>query len=286
MATSPPKLVQVNGVGVVEFPGDMQDYHVAAAIKAHTSKTPVADDNSMPGYGDVPAFLQNNLDMSKVRQVPTEPVTETDRNAIASVGGKDPYRVNVYATDLYGPPILNHELTHTFQDTRNKSLPGSSAPIKQSGRAAYDYGGIKGLQAARMQGKTIADFNAEQQADMVKDYKAYHDQYLKKAAQGKITPADMKAMYDLQQAYHPFIKQLASIPGTNVNLDRNPILELLGVQKPVPLGAKPDTPGLPSYDTPGLGVLPADPLMGGRSQYLTIDQIKAKAAQLKPGGVK
>jgi hypothetical protein len=245
-------------------------------------------ESEMPDYSQVPAFIQQGVDMSKVRQVVTEPQNTADRNSTAGVGGDDPYKVKVYAPDLYGPPILNHELTHTFQDTRNKSLPDPSAPMQRSGRAAYDYGGIKGLQAARLQGKTIANFNAEQQADMVKDYKWYHDQYLKKAATGKITPADEKGMYDLQQAYHPFIQQLAGMPGTGENLKRNPLLELLGIQKPVPLNAQPQPPGLPPYNTPGLGVLPADPLMGGKSQAtpvknMTLAQVKQQAERVKQG---
>jgi hypothetical protein len=243
-----------------------------------------APESEMPDYSEVPAFLKQNIDMGRVRQVVTTPQTKEDLNSTAGVGDDDPYRVKVYAPDLYGPPILNHELTHTFQDTRNKSLPSISAPITGTGRSVYDYGGVKGLEVARLQGKTIADFNAEQQADMVKDYKWFHDQYLNKAAQGKITPEDEKKMYELQQAYHPFIKQLAAMPGANVNLDRSPLLELLGIQKPVSIGGAPEPPGLPSYDTPGLGVLPADPLMGGRSQAtpapLTLAQVKEHAKKL------
>jgi hypothetical protein len=73
-------------------------------------------------------------------------------------------------------------------------------------------------------------------------------------------------MYRLQQAYHPFIRQLANMPSDKENLKRNPVLELLGAQKPVSIEPKSFSPGLPSYDTLGLGVLPADPLMGGKSQ--------------------
>jgi hypothetical protein len=228
----------------------------------------------------VPAFIQSGIDMSKVRQVETAPITELDRNSIAKVSDDDPYKVQVLSPDLYGPPILNHELTHTYQETRNKDLPSVSAPVTQSGRAAYDYGGIKGLQTALANRNTIADFNDEQQAEIVKDYKFYHDQYLAKAAQGKITPAEEKQMYDLQQAYHPFIQQLADMPSSKVNLDRSPLLELLGIQKPIDITGSPKPPGLPSYDTPGLGVLPADPLMGGKSQSTTPKNKQAQPSQV------
>jgi hypothetical protein len=220
-------------------------------------------DNSLPGYGDVPAFLKQGLDMSKVQQVVTAPQTVKDRGAIAKETSDDPYKVQVFDTGLYGPPILNHELTHTYQDTRSK---GITPAVPATGSNVYDYGGLKGLQDARAKGKTVSDFNAEQQAEMVKDYKFYHDQYLAKAAQGKITPAEEKQMYDLQQAYHPYIQQLADMPGADVNLQRNPLLELLGLQKPVDIKSKVGAPELPPYNTAGLGVLPADPLMGGQSQ--------------------
>lgn len=227
--------------------------------------------NPPPGYvlendfSDVPAFLKQGVDTSKVHQVVTTPTTDDEKKSIAEVDEFEPYKVKVLATDLYGPPILNHELTHTYQLTRAEGIdpaqPVSGLDIKN-----YNYGGIKGLQNARAQGKTVSDFNYEQQGDMVRDYKVWHDYYLGKAAKGTITPADERHMYDLQQAYHPFIKQMAEMPGTNTDLKRSPLLELLGIQKPVDINRRPEAPGLPSYDTPGLGVLPADKLMGGKSQ--------------------
>jgi hypothetical protein len=223
------------------------------------------------GYGDVPAFLQQGIDMSKVRQVVTPPSQEekTEKD-IAGVNSDDPYTVRVLAPDLYGKPVLNHELVHTFQDIRNKSLPPISRGVNDNDPNPYDYGGPQGLQAAAAHHKTIADFNSEQQAEIVKDYKVYHDAFLRKAASKKSTPEDARQMYILQQAYHPFIQQLAGIPGQDVNLDRSPILELLGVQNPVDIRSSPKPPGLPRYDTPGLGVLPADPLLGGKSQAIPV----------------
>lgn len=216
-------------------------------------------------YSQVPAFLQQNLDMDKIQQVVTTPQNSQERNSTAEVSSDNPYKVKVLDPGLYGPPILNHELTHTFQETRNPNIV-PAAPVLLQSRKSYDYGDIDGLEAAQKQGKTVSDFNYEQQAEMVKDYKARHDSYLKKAYQGKITPKEEREMYRLQQAYHPFIQQLASMPSNKENLNRSPLLELLGIQKPVPISGKSTTPGLPSYDTPGLGVLPSDPLMGGKSQ--------------------
>ena len=227
--------------------------------------------NPPPGYvlendfSSVPAFLKQGLDMNKVQQVVTQPETQPERRAVAEVDEFEPYKVKVLDPGLYGPAILNHELTHTYQDTRAEGID-PAAPVEGFSQRNYDYGGVEGLQKARLQGKTVSDFNYEQQGDMVRDYKYHHDQYLQKAAQGTITPADEAHMYQLQQAYHPFIKQMSEMPGKDVDLKRNSLLELLGIQKPVELNRKPEPPGLPSYDTPGLGVLPADKLMGGKSQ--------------------
>lgn len=272
------KLVHVDGLGIISFPGGFRDDQIIAAIRGHKE----TEDDEMPGYDAVPTFLKQKLDMSKVRQVVTAPETYEDRRSTAKVNSEDPYRISVLAPDLYGPPILNHELTHTFQDTRNKELSPISVPIVGEGRSPYEYGGIAGLVKARSQGKTVSDFNAEQQAEIVKDYKAYHDQYLKKAATGKITQADEKRMYMLQQAYHPFIKQLADMPGMSEDLNRNSLLEFVGLQKPVSIETSPEAPGLPRYDTPGLGMLPADPLIGGKTQPTSARALLEQAKRLNP----
>jgi hypothetical protein len=243
------------------------DYRKIARMHGATSS--VAPDNSLPGNADVPTFLKQGLDMSKVHQDVERPTDYQESNSIAVVSPNDPYKIKILADDLYGPPVKNHELTHTYQFTRNDKINPTSVHIakdKQLAPSTYNYGGVAGLRQALANHKTIADFNLEQQAEMVKDYKFYHDQYLKKAAAGKITPQEEREMYILQQTYHPFIRQLASMPGTQLNLNRNSLLELLGIQKPVALDKQPEPPGLPRYDTPGLGVLPADPLMGGKSQ--------------------
>ncbi len=265
-------------------------YHGLA--KTHGAISSVDPNEFLPDYSQAPAFLKQGIDMGKVKQVITKPVTQQEMSSTAEVSDNDPYTIKVLADDLYGPPIQHHELTHVYQFTRNKDVGPISTNPTLHGRYNFDYGGIKGLQDAHNAHKTITDFNYEQQAEMVKDYKWKHDQYLKKAAAGTITPADKRAMYELQQAYHPFIQQLSSIPGQDVDIKRNPLYELLGLQKPVDIRNNPAPPGLPSYDTPGLGVLPADPLMGGRSQStvpkkaLSLAEIKAKGDELHKGFVK
>jgi hypothetical protein len=242
--------------------------------KGRMSKPPTKADKAeetseLPDFSDVPQFIRKNIDLSKVKQVVTPKYDAAGKNIVADVDTDKPYKINVDEPDIYGPPILNHELTHTVQGTRNKNLPAAKVNTVGGGKDRYDYGGLKGLQAALKSGKTIADFNEEQQAEMVKNYKEEHDSYLAKAAAGKLTEADKKAMYDLQQAYHPFIRQLADMPGESEKLDQNPLKMLLGQQAAPTINMKPDAPGLPDYSVPGLNVLPADPLMGGYSQPTT-----------------
>ena len=224
--------------------------------------------NENPSYlnPDPPAFIKKGVDLKKVSEPETEPKTLQESQSIAAVSNDDPYKVEVYKPEFYGTGVRAHELTHTYQFTRNPDLnvsknPPSGEPIN------YDYGWVPGLEKAQKEGKTVSDFNQEQQADMVEDYKRIHDMYLDKAKKGMVTPEDERAMYRAQKAYHPFVKQLASMPAKDVPVSSNPLLQLLGYKKPPTIDLKsPEPPGLPSYDTPGLGVLPADPLIGGRSQ--------------------
>lgn len=62
---------------------------------------------------------------------------------------------------------LVHELTHAYQYQHGRSvlslLPTAIAGFFRKG--LYDYGGAEGLR-----GKTFADFNSEQQANIVADY--------------------------------------------------------------------------------------------------------------------
>lgn len=230
-----------------------------------TSGYAPSDFKGLPDNSDVPAFIQQGVDMSKVKQIPT-PVDPASPNDIAYVGSTTPYDVHVVQPDIYGPPVFNHELMHTFQDTRNPALGDTSAPISENAthEQTYGYGGIEGLQKAIQGRKTIANFNREQQAEIVKDYKAIQDKYLAKARSGKLTDADKKALYTAHQAYHPMVQQLASMPGKEVNLSPSLLDMALGRNMPT-IDITPEAPGLPDYSVKGIGVLPADPLLGGNS---------------------
>jgi hypothetical protein len=214
-----------------------------------------------------PAFIKQGLDMSKVTEPVKKPETEDDNRSIATTISDKPYEINVYHPEDYGTSVRNHELTHSFQFTRNlapREVGKLDATVNTPEQ--YEYGWVQGLEAAQKNRKTVSDFNLEQQADMVADYKKIHDMYLDKAKKGTITKDDERLMYRAQKAYHPFVSQLAKMPAKKDQVTSNPLLQLLGYAKSPTIDTKPEAPGLPSYDTPGLGMVPADPLMGGQSQ--------------------
>ncbi len=248
-----------------------------------TPPTPPAGYSLPPIDNTVPTFIREGMDTSKVQQV-VEPASQQGAPDVAgakTIAESTPGKIAVYDPAKYTAQTRNHEMTHQFQQTRSDGtihLPGGYelAPFGQAKSQAdqkyvsgdpknYDYGGEAGLIAARNSGKTMADFNQEQQADIVARYKAKQDEYLAKAKAGTMTKDDLHAMYQTYKAYHPFIQQLASVPKSLA--DTLPSFRtLMGFGKPTPLAPKPEAPGLPAYDTPGLHVAPADPLMGGQSQ--------------------
>jgi hypothetical protein len=255
---------------------------------APAAPTPPADYILDPATADlttIPSFIRNGVDTSKVTQV-VEPASQQGAPDVAgteTVAESTPGKIAVYHPSEYTTATRNHEMEHQLQQAQSSGtikLPGGYelAPFGQHPAAApeqhesgdprnYDYGGERGLQQARQHGKTAADFNIEQQADMVSDYKAKQDTYLAKARAGKITKSDQQAMYQTYQAYHPFIQQMASVP-RSLAQDMPSVRALLGIGKPPSLAAKPAAPGLPSYAVAGLGVAPADPLLGGQSVAL------------------
>lgn len=91
---------------------------------------------------------------------------------------------------------LLHELTHTWQyQQRGPVTILSALHIHLFSRSnPYDYGGEQGLRAAIHTRRTWADFNIEQQADIVRDY------YLR-----------VRQARDIH-AWEPFIKEISRIP--------------------------------------------------------------------------
>ena len=237
--------------------------------------TPPKGYTIVPRDASIPTFIRDAVGPVHEKAAAPLPASQ-EAPGTETVAEALPGTISVYDQSKYTPQVRNHEMTHQFQDTRadgNIHLP-FGYELQTSGQAPtapmayqagdprnYDYGGEAGLVAARNSGKTAAHFNKEQQANLVADYKEKQNGYLAKAQAGKATPADLRAMYNSYQAYHPFVQQMASLPPNASYVDTIKHLLGLGIQNP----ATPAAPGLPSYDTPGLGVAPADALMGGQS---------------------
>jgi hypothetical protein len=66
--------------------------------------------------------------------------------------------------------LLIHELVHVWQYQRLGFRYIPQALRAQASGAGYDYGGTEALYRARREGKTLFDFNLEQQADIIADY--------------------------------------------------------------------------------------------------------------------
>lgn len=116
--------------------------------------------------------------------------------------------ISVTRPSFYSKPIAAHEATHVFQNTRNdqfQDLESRQMPSSTS-LSNYDYGGVKGLMANPR--KSVADYNPEQQAEMVEDLTA---------AQGKLTPKMSRSQLQdwdtTKTALERPIRQLASVPG-------------------------------------------------------------------------
>lgn len=95
--------------------------------------------------------------------------------------------------------LLIHELVHVWQYQHFGLAYIPRALRAQRSNAGYNYGGVAQLERYRMQGKTIFDFNFEQQADLVSDYYRLREGY---------SPRWGQAQYADLATYEYFVQQL------------------------------------------------------------------------------
>lgn len=162
--------------------------------------------------------------------------------------------ISVTRPSLYDIPIAAHEATHVFQNGRNDQFQELGRLLLPHATALkdYDYGGIQGLQANPQ--KTVADYNPEQQAQMVQDLTA---------AQSKLspnmTPAQLAAWDATKTALERPIQQLANVPAQDNSvsgqvdhyLDQrgfgDPLARLMGLISPPVMNTSPQPiPSAPS----------------------------------------
>lgn len=198
-----------------------------------------------PGYSleAVPDFLKPTAEKMTVD------VEKPNGLDLARVTASNPTVVQVNERDQFGQPQLNHEVTHGFQFDRNPAIVQQMEANLASGKLpkTYTYGGADGLLEAQRQGKTIADFGPEQQAEMVKDYQ--------KGTQDAIKRGDAAALDKLNEAYGLYIHQLANLPGKNESMTTMTQKDLT-----------PAAPGLPPAEETGL--LVANKLLGNEVKVL------------------
>ncbi|CAN5950982.1 unnamed protein product [Sphagnum jensenii] len=148
---------------------------------------------------------------------------------------------------MFTQPVQTHEATHVYQLSRNDGFLDDAMDTKnfvgKNAGTLLDYGGISGLENAINQRKTIANFNAEQQAQIVSDYQRLVAEAIKKG--------DRKALSRVTAAYHPFVSQLASIPPRGEDMTKMTKQDL-----------SPAAPSVPPATVAGMPMVP-DPLLGG-----------------------
>jgi hypothetical protein len=226
--------------------------------KDKTATTPVAP----PGYDlvNLPSFIRPANVNTKI--VPAAPKVSAGGQIVADVNAANPQTIQVREPQLFAQPVQTHESTHIYQFSRNPQFIGNAPNAGTNANTMYGYGGVEGLEQALKQGKTIADFDLEKQAQMVSDYQKLSAEAIKKG--------DRAGLSRITLAYHPFVSQLSKIPDKTADMTRMTKQDLT-----------PAAPGLPPATVPGVPMM-ADPLLGGDPITYTVSQLKNMAAARNP----
>lgn len=190
-------------------------------------------------FQDEPEMFRGQLPRVTIQK--QQPKSFNGTQAVAAVDPARPSTINVYRNDLYTPAVQQHELTHVYQLSRDPSVQFNH---DQAGQGTYGYGGVQGLQQMQRQGLTAGHMTMEQQAELVKDWQQNNE----RIGKGGMTQQEAASAYAFNQAAHPFIAQMAQWPKQG--------------EANAPIDTAPRAPGLPEPNTPGLGMVAADPLYG------------------------
>jgi hypothetical protein len=194
---------------------------------------------------NLPAFIRPANADTKILPAPPKAYS-ANATIIADVDPNSPTTISVRQPQLFTQPVQTHESTHIYQLSRNDGFLDNAMDTKNfAGKTAetlLDYDGISGLENAIKQRKTIANFNAEQQAQIVSDYQRLVADALNKG--------DRKALSRVTAAYHPFVSQLASIPPKGADMTKMTQQDLT-----------PSAPSVPPATVAGMPMV-TDPLLG------------------------
>ncbi|MCO6493718.1 MAG: hypothetical protein J5I98_35185 [Phaeodactylibacter sp.] len=112
--------------------------------------------------------------------------------------------VSFYCINSWGRmdnSLLIHELAHVWQYQKMGIVYIPRALMAQRSPEGYDYGGTRGLEAALRAGRTLQDFNLEQQAEIVSDYYRIREGYPPRWGRAGVTELPI---------YEHFVKELRS----------------------------------------------------------------------------
>lgn len=196
-------------------------------------------------FQDEPEMFRGQL--PKVTMQQQAPKSFNGTQAVAAVDPANPSTINVYRPDLLTPYVQHHELTHSYQLSRDPSVQFNQ---EQAGHGTYGHLGVNDMQQMQQQGKTAQHLTMEQQANLMADWQDNNE----KIAKGGMTQQQAADAYAFNQAAHPFISQMAQWPKQG--------------EANAPIDTSVAAPGLPSPQTPGLGMVAADPLYGQQASRI------------------
>ena len=157
-----PKIVKVEGLGIVQFPGDMDDKKIAASIKSHKerSTSPSPAGSVMP---EEEKRIEHAVDARYVKAQPYQ-------DAISSVGKNEPHIVEINDPTRFAlDPVQtkSHELIHLALN--QLAGPLRNAIPKDDPKRPYD---ISNVDELRKKGLKLWQLPQEQAATILQTYTA------------------------------------------------------------------------------------------------------------------
>jgi len=168
------KIIHVPDVGVVEFPHDMHDVHIAHIIKSHKDGPTQASLPPSPSVSIVGRESSMSLppEIERIRNAVGAQLVQGRPygDAIASVADHEPHKIEINDSQRFaqgGPQTVAHEVTHLFQNQLPGGLQSKILPDNPSDPYNIDH-----IDELRKQGHTIATLPREVGASIVQRYVA------------------------------------------------------------------------------------------------------------------
>lgn len=172
----------------------------------------MADQKPNYSLDQIPRFLRDTLPMNKV-SVGQGSLDElkgyaaSHPNAASYVQDSNPYAIKVLNSQQFNQGVLNHELSHAYQDQTKAKF----APVNPNN--VYGYGGTAGLASTMQKGAKVTDFSPEQLARIVETHSNTFNQLAQKAQAGQLTQEDVNDYQQWRGAVSPLMQQFAALSG-------------------------------------------------------------------------